>query len=506
MTFDSFIQGAQLVMSGQALLLIFLGVLLGLLLGAAPGVGPVPGIALLIPLTIDLDPLVALSMLVAIYIGGMYGGAVTAILLNIPGTAGAIASTFDGYPLSLDGRSEYAISISVLASSFGTIISAVVLIVSVPILVRIISIFGTVEYALIAVFGITIIPLVSQDTLNKTLVMGGFGALLSSIGIPLMSSTPRYSLGILELSDGVAFIPILLGLFAIAEMIKLVPYEGTLSDSTNEHERTVATDDEYSLFRSIPRRSKDILIRHPITFFRSISIALIIGLIPAAGGAISNILAYATEKGAAEDSSSFGTGDVRGLIAAESANSGTIASTLVPLLAFGIPGSPTAAVIFGGMLMHGVNPGPGLFQKSVHITYGVFAAVAVGGLCLLVAGMLTATQMARVTRLKMSSIIPPIIVLCVIGAYALSLSTFEVLQVVLSGFIGYAILKYNYSVIALMMGLILGPIIEENVHRAFSLSGGELSIFVQTPVALLLSCAIVISLLLPTVSGVRARL
>lgn len=503
MSFQGLAQGAQLVLSVQGILLIFLGVLLGLLLGAAPGVGPVPGIALLIPLTIDLDPLIALSMLVAIYIGGMYGGAVTAILLNIPGTAGAIASTFEGYPLSLKGRAEYAITISVLASGFGTIISAIVLIISVPFLVQIISLFGTVEYALIAVFGITVIPLVSQDTMNKTLLMGGFGALLSSVGIPIMSATPRFNLGILELSDGVGFIPILLGLFAIAEMIKLAPYEGTLSDSSEERESVSDTTKKYGVLRSIPDRTKDIFIQHPISFFRSISIALVIGLIPAAGGAISNILAYATEKESAEDTRLFGAGDIRGLIAAESANSGTIASTLVPLLAFGIPGSPTAAVIFGGMLMHGVNPGPGLFKEAVHITYGVFFSVIIGGFCLLIAGMLTAYQMTRLTELKMDYIIPPIIVLCFVGAYGLSLSTFDVLQVVLSGFMGYAIIKYNYSIVALMMGLILGPIIEENIHRAFQISQGDPFIFVQTPVALILTVAIGISVVLPLASGIR---
>lgn len=504
MSVDQFVEGARLVISFQSILVIFIGVFIGLILGATPGVGPVPGIALLIPLTVDLEPLVALSMLVGIYIGGMYGGAVTAILLNIPGTAGAIASTFDGYPLSLKGEADFAISTSVLASSFGTIISATVLIIAVPLLVRVIGIFGTVEYALIAIFGITIVPLVSQDKLNKTLVMGGFGGLLSTVGIPVMTANPRYDLGILELSDGIAFIPVLLGLFAIAEMIKLVPYDGTLSESSEESDQSVDTE-RYSSIKNIPNRMKQIFIRHPITFFRSISIALIIGLIPAAGGAISNILAYAVEKGSAQDNSGFGAGDIRGLISAESANSGTIASTLVPLLAFGIPGSPTAAVIFGGMLMHGINPGPGLFEESVNIAYGVFISIIIGGVCLLVAGYLTATQITRLTKLKMDYIIPPIVILCFIGSYALSLSVFDVLHVVVSGIVGYGIIKYNYSVVALMMGLILGPIIEENVFRAFSLGRGKISIFIETPTSMILVLCVFISLIWPVVSAARAR-
>jgi putative tricarboxylic transport membrane protein len=504
---DAFIEGAQLVMTWRALVFIFVGVFLGLILGATPGIGPVPGIALLLPLTIEFEPWVALSMLFAIYIGGMYGGAVTAILLNVPGTAGAIASTFDGYPLSLQGRANYAIEVSVLASSFGTILSAVVLILAMPFLIQLISLFGTVEYALIAVFGITIIPLVSQDSVSKALLMGGFGTLLSTVGMPVMTANPRFTLGIIDLNDGVAFVPVLLGIFAIAEMLKLVPYEGTLDDSGGGSDgpdgKAPATDGGYRTVRKIPDRLAEIFVRNPLTFLKSVSIAMIVGLIPAAGGAVSNILAYALEKGTASDSETFGTGNIRGLISAESANSGTIASTLVPLLGFGIPGSPTAAVILGGMLMHGVNPGPGLFQESVHLSYATFTAVAIGGVFLIVIGLLTATQMARLTRLRMSVIVPPIVVLCFVGSYALALSFVDVAQAFLTGLVGYLLIKYNYSIVALIMGLILGPIIEENVHRALSL--GDVWIFVGTPLRLLLVGLIVASLVGPVAMSLTNR-
>lgn len=504
MSVDAFVEGAQLVLTWQALLFIFVGVFLGLVLGATPGIGPVPGIALLLPLTIEFEPWVALSMLFAIYIGGMYGGAVTAILLNVPGTAGAIASTFDGYPLSLQGRANYAIEISVLASSFGTIISAVVLILAMPFLIELVSLFGTVEYALIAVFGITIIPLVSQDSVGKALLIGAFGTLLSTVGMPVMTATPRFTLGILDLSDGVAFVPVLLGIFALAEMLKLVPFEGTLNDSASESEAKAATDGGYRTLSTIPDRLADIFVRNPLTFVKSLSIAMIVGLIPAAGGAVSNILAYALEKGTASDSETFGTGNIRGVISAESANSGTIASTLVPLLGFGIPGSPTAAVILGGMLMHGINPGPGLFQESVHFSYATFTAVAIGGVFLIVIGLLTATQMARLTRLRMSVIVAPIVVLCFVGSYALALSFFDVAQALVAGLVGYLMIKYNYSIVALIMGLILGPIMEENIHRALSL--GDASIFVGTPLRIFLVGLIVASVVGPVAMSLKSTL
>ena len=503
MSLDAFLEGAALVVTSRALIFILIGVVLGLILGATPGIGPVPGIALLLPLTIEFDAWVALSMLFAIYIGGMYGGAVTAILLNVPGTAGAIASTFDGYPFSLQGRAKYAIEISVLSSSFGTVLSAAVLILLVPVLIEVISLFGTPEYALIAIFGITIIPLVSQYSMSKALLMGGFGTLLSTVGMPVMTATPRYTLGILDLSDGVAFVPVLLGIFAIAEMIKLTPYEGSLSGASPTDPDQPTPDDTRTTLVTLLDRMTEIFVRNPVTFLRSVSVAMVIGFIPAAGGAVSNILTYALEKGTAKDSESFGTGDVRGLIAAESANSGTIASTLVPLLAFGIPGSPTAAVILGGMLMHGINPGPGLFQESVHLSYATFVSVAIGGLFLVVVGLLTATQMARLTRLEMTMIVPPVVVLCVVGSYALALSFVDVVQAIGAGLVGYLMIKYNYSIVALIMGLILGPIIEENVHRSFSL--GDATIFVETPLRIVLVVLIVVSLVGPVLMALRGR-
>jgi putative tricarboxylic transport membrane protein len=498
----SFLEGAAIVVTPRALAFVFVGVVLGLILGATPGIGPVPGIALLLPLTINMETWVALSMLFAIYIGGMYGGALTAILLNVPGTAGAIASTFDGYPFSLRGEARYAIQISVLASAFGTMLSALLLILAVPILVEVIALFGTPEYALVAIFGLTIIPLVSQYSMSKALLMGGFGTLLSTVGIPVMSGTARYSLGVLDLNDGLAFVPILLGIFAIAEMIKLTPYEGALGDSYADADPDTARGAD-STGAELLDRSQEILVRNPVTFLRSVLTAMVIGFIPAAGGAVSNILAYAMEKATASNAETFGTGDVRGVISAESANSGTIASTLVPLLAFGIPGSPTAAVILGGMLMHGLNPGPGLFQESVHLSYATFVVVGIGGLFLIAVGLLTATQMTRLTRLEMTMIVPPVVVLCVVGSYALSISIVDVAQAVGAGLLGYLAIKYNYSIVGFIMGLILGPIIEENVHRSFAL--GDAGIFVETPLRAILVLLIAGSLVGPVLVQLRRR-
>ncbi len=498
--FGALLEGAALILTPTTFLLIVVGVFVGLILGATPGIGPVPGIALALPLTLGLGTWEALSLLFAIYVGGMYGGAVSAILLNVPGTAGAIASTFDGYPFSLRGEAKYAIQISVLTSAFGTILAALLLIASVPILIPIIGLFGTPEYALVAIFGLTIIPLISQYSMGKALMMAAFGTLLSTVGMPPTSSTPRYTFGILDLSGGIEFVAVLLGIFAIAEMLKLTAYEGALSDSQSGGPEIEQVGTQ---FTDLIDRFVEIFIRNPATFFKSLVIAIVIGFVPAAGGAVSNILAYGVEKATAKDSENFGKGDVRGVIAAESANSGTIPSTMVPLLAFGIPGSPTAAVILGGMLMHGLNPGPGLFQDSVHLSYATFFSIAIGGLLLLAIGLITATKMATLANLEMTTLVPPVVILCVVGTYALSLSFVDVAFLIAFGLFGYLMIKYNYSTVAFILGLILGPIIEENVFRSFQL--GDWTIFFAAPLRILLVALIIASLVVPLAMAIYSH-
>lgn len=486
-TFDSLVDGAELILTPEILAFILIGISLGILVGATPGIGPPVGIALILPLTIPLNRWDAFVMLFALYIGAMYGGAVSAIILNVPGTPGAIASTFDGYPLSKQGNALYALNISILASSFGTAIASVLLILSAPILVSVILLFGTPEYALVAIFGLTIIPLVSQDSNSKSLLAAAFGLLISTVGMAPMTPTPRYALGLFELYDGLAFVALLLGVFAISEMIKLSAYEGSISgdqDGGTEERSDV----------SIREYLSDIL-DHPLTYVKSTLIGLVIGFIPAAGGSVSNIVAYAEEKRSANDSESFGEGDVRGLIASEAANSGTIPGSLVPVLAFGIPGSATSAIILGGLLMHGLQPGPGLFADDVYISYATFLSLTIGGIVLLIVGLLTVTKMSYLTKVNVNLIVPVVCVLSILGSYALNINYLDVVAAVAVGFLSYLMLKYNYSLVAFIMGLILGPIIEENMYRSFQLGG--VSVFVDSYVSLALVVLILLSLFGP---------
>lgn len=497
--------GFWLILEPVTIFMIFLGVVIGLIVGAMPGVGPVPGIALVLPLTLELEQWQALPLLFSIYVGSMYGGAVSAILLNIPGTPGAIASTFDGYPMSLRGEALKAINTSVISSSVGTVFAGIMMIVLTPVILELVSYVGTPEYALFAILGLAIVPFISQYSMSKALMMSAFGVLLSTVGMPPMSSIPRYSLGTLRLTSGINFVAVLLGLFAITEMIKLVAYKGCLANSKGDNNSKLASKSNInkgSYVKNALDVSHEIFVQNPLTFLKSVNIAMFIGFIPAAGGAVSNILAYATEKSTASNNNNkFGKGDIRGVISAESANSGTIASTFVPLLAFAIPGSPTSAVILGGMLMHGLLPGPGMFQDSVHYSYATFMVVIIGGIFLLFVGMYSAESLSRVGYLDMNTMVLPVIALCMIGTYALALSMIDVLIAIVFGLIGYLMIKYNYSVITLILGLILGPIIESNVYRTYDLGGP--SVFVAEPLGIILVIMIIAALLAPIISMFR---
>lgn len=513
-------EAASLVATPEGLAFIVVGVALGILVGSLPGIGPPVGIALILPLTIALEPWSALSLMFALYVGAMYGGAISAIIVNVPGTPGAIASTFDGYPLAKQGKARPALEISVLASSFGTVLSAVLLILAAPVLVTVILLFGTPEYALIAIFGLTIIPLVSQGSMGKSLMVAAFGVLLSTIGMAPMTPTPRYTFGSVQLIDGLEFVAILLGVFAISEMIKLSAYEGSISETIsdgddrkadggssavetgNEHD-TEAAGTEPAEESGLLGRVWEIYVRNPVSFVRSMLIGLVIGFVPAAGGSVSNIVAYAAEKQAADDPETFGEGNVRGLIASESANSGTISGALVPLLAFGIPGSATTAIILGGMLMHGVRPGPGLFESEVHVSYATFLAVVLAGLVLLLVGLATVTRMSVFTKVDTDLIIPIVVILCVIGSYSLNLNYMDLLTVLGAGLVSYLLLKYDYSLVAFIMGVILGPIVESNVHRSFQL--GDASIFVSSYIGIALVALIVVSLVGPPLKLLHRR-
>lgn len=481
------VEALEFISRGQTPLWILVGILLGIFFGALPGIGATLGMAIVLPLTIPLNGTDAIILLISIYSGAMYGGSIAAILINVPGTAGAAATTFDGYPLSQKGKAVNALTTSALASALGGLLTILILILISPLMVEAVLLFGSPHYFLMALLGIAMISVITRGSVVKGLVSGAFGLMIMTVGIAPTVPVERYTFGSTLLYSGLSYIAVLIGLFAIAEMIRLAAEE-TISK----------TDINMSGSRLDGIKS---VLRHPVLVVKSALIGMIIGAVPGSGASVSNFFSYGEAVRTSKRPEEFGTGIEEGVIAAEASNNGTVGGSLIPTLSFGIPGSGSTAVLLGGLIMHGLRPGPDLFTASLNVTYSIFLALFFGNFLILAMGLLLVPKTGSLTQIDTQIIIPIIIVLSFLGSLALRNNWVDVGTIVALGFIGFYMKKYNYSVIALVLGAILGPIAEENLYRSLAISGGSFDIFVSDPLALLLVIFIIIILIGPAISG-----
>lgn len=477
-TIGSLLEAAAIVLSFPAIIWIVMGIALGTLLGAIPGIGAAIGIAILLPLSIQMDGGLAIIFFVSMYLGGMYGGSIAAILINTPGTAAAAATTLDGYPLSKQGLAVNALTLSAIASAMGGLIAIVILIGISPFLTTILLSFGSPEYFMVAVLGLSMITVIARGSMAKGLMMGAFGLLISTVGLSEVGGAVRYDMGLRLLFDGIDFVAVLIGLFAITEMFKLASREGRISEDESE-------------MTGSRRGGISGIMRRPVTVLKSSLIGLGIGAIPGAGASVSNFVAYGEAMRAAADPDSFGEGNERGVISAEAANSATVAGSLIPTLSFGIPGSGTTAVLLGALLMHGFRPGPTLFTEEAVTTYSFFIALIVGNFFIALLGLAVIAYAGYITKINTDYIIPIVIPLAIFGGFAMRETMLDIITVVLFGILGYYMVKYDYSIIALVLGVVLGPIAETNLHRSLQISDGSYLVFVQRPISLLMVIATV---------------
>ncbi len=486
MAVESFFEGLSIALSGEALLWLTAGLLLGIVLGALPGIGSPVGMAIVLPLTLPLDSTMALILLIAIYSGAMFGGSIAAILINAPGTESAAATTLDGYPMSKNGLAKNALAIATTASALNGFLGALALILISPVLIEVVLAFGSPEYFLLAILGISLITIVTQGSIVKGLVAGALGFMISTIGTGILSPRPRYTFGQFGLYDGIDFVAALIGMFAFAEMMKLAAMK-----------QIASTDIE--LGGSI-REGISTVFRYPKTTLKSGLIGMGIGMIPGSGATTSTFVAYAEEVRSVGKDGRFGEGDPRGVIAPEGANNPTVSGSLIPTLSFGIPGSGSTAVLLGGILMHGLQPGPALFSDELNITYALFISLFLGNFLIIAVGLTVIPYASRLTEIDTNIIIPVVVVLSFAGAYTLNQNWFDVTAVVALGVLGFYMVRYNYSIIAYVLGIVLGPIAEENFFRSLQISGGEYSIFIDPinrPLSFLLVLAILFILVGP---------
>ena len=454
-------------------------VLLGIIIGCIPGLTVTLGIILFVPLTYGMDTITAFIGLLGIYVGGCYGGSISAILINTPGTNSALDTTLDGYPMAQAGRKNKALSISLFSSVLGGFLAAVVLLFAAPPIARVALRFRSPEYFALAIFGMTVIAGVSNENIVKGLMSAAVGLFISFLGLESLSGTLRYTFDTILLFAGVGLLPALIGFIALNQVIiKSVSYKLEIDSPEGSVDDTIADP---------PVKFFDLLKLVP-TVVKSTIIAIIIGVMPGAGGDIASFVAYNEARRSSKHPERFGKGTSEGVAAAESANNAVVGSALIPLLTLGIPGDGVTAVLLGAFILHGLIPGPKLFTDQAVITYSIIIGLIFCNVILYVLGRLFTKQVAKVINLPYGVLGVCIIFFCFAGAFANSGNINEMFLIVPIAILAYGMHLFGFSIVPIMLGLILGPILEENFTRSMIVSDGNLLIFFTEPI----SCGILI--------------
>ncbi|MBS4429308.1 C4-dicarboxylate ABC transporter permease [Pectobacterium punjabense] len=491
---DALINALPHVFVPTNLLAVLIGTVAGLIVGALPGLTVTTGIAVLIPLTFGVDPLFALGMMAGMYNGGSYGGAIPAILLRIPGTPASVATVLDGYALTQQGKAAYALQVAVVSGVIGSVLSAIALILFAPGLATIGLAFSPADYFWVSLLGLaTVTSLLGNDFL-KGLIAALLGLAIGTIGLDISTGDERYTFGLLELTEGLDLVVLLTALFAFPPVIQMV--EQALTTGLPRHLLRLKSQG------SVLSQWRQFL---PV-WLRSSFIGIVIGILPGAGGSMSCYLAYNDAKRRDADPDSFGTGNPKGVAASEAGNGADNASSLIPALTLGIPGSGVAAVILGGLLVQGLRPGPQLFQEHPDIVYGFMLQMLLSALLLAVVGGLTATRLfGQALRLPTILLAPVIMLFITVGVYAVNNSAFDLYLFLGIGLFAYFMEKLDYPSAPIILGVMLGPIAETQLNLALTLSNGQITALASSPLSWLLILLTIFILLTPYWRYLRER-
>lgn len=469
--FEHLLSGLSATFSLAVFPVLIFGVLGGIILGALPGLTATMGVAILLPFTFGMEPTAALVMLIGVYIGGIYGGSIAAILLKTPGTPASAATVLDGHTLAAKGQAARALSISATASFIGGLLSTIILIAVSPLLAQFALKFNAPEYFALALFGLTIIASVSAQNILKGLLAGAIGLLISTVGLDPISSVPRFTFDIMDLYSGINVIPVLIGLFALSEALNQL--EKILSEKKHakpKFDRSLMT-------------KKDLKEMLP-TSIKSGLLGTAIGSVPGAGADISAFVCYNEAKRSSKNPEEFGQGSIRGLAAAESGNNGVTGGSLVPLLTLGVPGDAVAAVLLGALIVQGLTPGPLLFTQSPDVVYGIFSSMLVANFVMLLIGLVGMRFFCRIIEVPKLLMIPIIIFLSIIGAYAINNSMFDVGLAIGFGIFGFILSKLDIPSSPILLAIILGPMAETNLRKSLLMYENSWSFLYDRPIAL----------------------
>ncbi|OWZ83751.1 tripartite tricarboxylate transporter permease [Natranaerobius trueperi] len=481
--------------------IVALGVFGGILVGSLPGLTPTMGVALLVPFTFHLSAELGLLMLGSVYVGSVYGGAITAILINIPGAPASIATMLDGHPMANKGEGEKAIHLATIASFVGGIFGVLLLMFFAPFLAQVSLNFGPAEHFWIAVFGITVIAGLSQGSIWKGLIGGAIGLWVSTIGISEITGTSRFTFGFSQLTGGIGLVSALIGLFAFPQAMTFL--ERTLLNKEKRNNKDNVFKKSRSFLSAINETLGSIKILGLGTFIGSL-----VGLIPGAGGQVAGLVAYNEARRQSSEKEKFGTGHKDGIIVTESANNAMVGCSLVPLLTLGIPGSPTAAVLLGGLLMNGLWPGPELFQENASVTYTFIFGMMLAQVCMLFIGGFGARFFKKAMYVPPNIMAPLILVLCVIGSFAARNNFGDVWSMLIIGIAMFFGLKLGFSPAPVALGFILGEYAERGFLLASRASVSEGSVilhFLDRPIVIALIILTAISIITTTIFEVKHK-
>jgi putative tricarboxylic transport membrane protein len=487
---QNLLMGFAIALTPQNIMFAFLGSVLGTFIGVLPGIGPVAGVAMLIPLTFQMTPTGAIIMLTALFYGTQYGGTITSVLLNVPGEAASAITCIEGYEMAKQGRGGAALAIAAIGSFIGGTIATIALVLAAGPLTRVALEFGPVEFFALIMLGLSLLMGLAGKSMIKALMMGIFGLLLAMVGMDPVRGMPRFTFGRMELMDGIGFVPVIMGLFGLAEV---------LVNAEKQFTQVFIA----KMSSLIPTR-KD--IRDSVgPILRGSVIGTLLGLVPGMTGSASSFLSYIAERKVSKHPERFGTGLIEGVAGPETANNAHANGALIPLFTLGIPASPTVAVIMGAFMMHGLIPGPFLFKEHPDVVWGVIASFYVGNVILLILNLPLVGIWVKILKIPYGLLFGIILAFMIVGAYSVSNSTFDVLVMILFGVIGYLLRKMDFPLAPVVLTLILGPMMERSLRQSLEMSQGDLRIFLESPIAVVLLALAGLTLIAPAFKFFRKK-
>lgn len=467
--FQSVISGFEVALEPINLLYVVGGVLIGMVIGVLPGLGPAATIALLLPLTYVIPPESAVIMLAGIYYGAYYGGTITSVLLRIPGEAASVVTTYDGYQMAQQGRAGPALGIAAIGSFLGGIVSVIGLMFFAPLLASFALSFGPPEYTALAILGILLVTYLGSKSFVKSIIVAAFGLLLATVGIDLISGSPRFTFGSTNLLDGLDFVAIVMGVFGVGEILYNLEQEDRASAVTSRISRVWPTMGDWVQARG--------------AIFRGSILGFVTGVLPGGGGLVSSLASYALEKRYSKEPERFGKGAIEGVAGPEAANNAGSTSAFIPLLTLGIPSNVVMALIFGALLIQGITPGPQLIDQNPEIFWGVICSMVVGNLVLLILNIPLVGVFVQLLRLRAGILAAIIAIVTMVGVYSINNSVFDMWIMLLFGALGYLMRKTGFEPGPLALAFVLGPLMEQSFRQSMLLSNGSLTIFLTRPIS-----------------------